>query len=63
MLVVGVEGLPVDHGVDWVDAFEVSFEENICLEFLGEDGYHFWKTSLTSPIVGERVLRTDTKDV
>lgn len=63
MLIVGVEGLPMEHGVDGVDALEVTTDENVGLQFIGEHRDDLWQAALAGPVIGERVLRTDTKDI
>lgn len=42
VLVVGVECLSVNHGIDRVDAFEISIQKDVCLDLLGEDRNNLW---------------------
>ncbi len=63
VFVVGVEGLPVYHGVDGIDAFEVAVEEDVGLDFLWEDGDGFWEASLACPVVCKWVLGSDAEYV
>lgn len=63
MFVVGVEGLSVDHGIDRVDAFEISLEKDVSLHFFGEHGDGFGESALTGPVVCEGVLGADSEDI
>lgn len=63
VLVVGVEGLAVQHGIHGIDAFEVALEEDVGLEFFGQHGDYFWEAALTRPVVCEGVFGADAEDV
>lgn len=63
VLVVGVKGLAVEHGVDGVDALKVPGEEDVGLQLVGEDGDHLGQTALTGPVVGKGVFGSNAKEV
>lgn len=61
--VIGVEGLSVDVRVHGVYGLEIPAEQDVGLDFLGEDRDHFGESTLTRPVVGEGVLGADAEDV
>lgn len=63
VLVVGEEGLPVDHGINRVDAFKVPVENEVDLHFGGEHVDDFGKPAVAGPVVGEGVFGADAEHV
>jgi hypothetical protein len=63
VLVVGIEGLPMEHGIYRVDALEVAVEQNIGLQLVRKYRYYLWQSALASPVVGEWMFRSDAENI
>lgn len=63
MLVIGVEGLSMDHRVDGINTLEIHFQEDIGLELHRQNRYHLCQPTLAGPVVSKRMLGSNAENI